>query len=140
MKYRNSEGYASPTEYYALGRIQREEKKSKYQPLVYICSPFSHGDVKQNVQNARKYCRFASDHNCIPFAPHLLYPQFLNDNIPDDRSRAFFMNKVMLGKCDELWVFGSIYTAGMQKEIKWARRKKLTIRFFDENMKGASNV
>ncbi len=29
---------------------------------------------------------------------------------------------------------------GMQKEMKMARRKKLTIKFFDENMKGESHV
>ena len=80
MKYFNNEGYASPTEYEAINRIQREETKKKYRPLVYICSPFSHGDVKENVRNARCYCRYAIEHHAIPFAPHLLFPQFMNDS------------------------------------------------------------
>ena len=48
MNYRNSEGYASPTEHEALTRIRheelKEERQKKYRPIVYICSPFSQGD------------------------------------------------------------------------------------------------
>lgn len=137
--YYNSEGYASPTEFEALSRIHREENKEKslkkYKPLVYICSPFSRGDKKQNIINARRFCKYAVSQNCIPFAPHLLFPQFMNDDIPEERDTAFKMNNIMLGKCDEIWVFGSRYTDGMQREIKWAKQKKLHIRFFDENGK-----
>lgn len=47
MNYRNSEGYASPTEHEALTRIRheelKEERQKKYRPIVYICSPFSQG-------------------------------------------------------------------------------------------------
>ena len=127
MKYFNNEGYASPTEYEAINRIQREETKKKYRPLVYICSPFSQGDVKENVRNARRYCRYAVNNHAIPFAPHLLFPQFMNEE--KERSLTMFMNRVLLGKCDELWVFGRIYSSGMKKEMKWARQKKMTIKF-----------
>ena len=135
MNYRNSEGYVSPTEHEALTRIRREEikeeRQKKYRPIVYICSPFSQGDKKQNIINARRYCKYATTENCIPFAPHLLFPQFLNDSNPDERALAFQMNKILMGKCDELWVFGTTYTLGMQKEMKWAKKKKLHIRFID---------
>jgi len=137
--YYNSEGYASPTEFEALSRIRREENKEKrmrrYKPMVYICSPFSSGDKKQNIINTRRFCKYAVAQNCIPFAPHLLFPQFMDDSNPEERDAAFKMNNIMLGKCDELWVFGNRYTEGMQREMKWAKRKKLHIRFFDENGK-----
>jgi len=125
----NREGYYSPTEHEALKRIEREEQKTKYRPLVYICSPFSHGDVKENVRNARHYCRYAVEHHAIPFAPHLLFPQFMNDSNPAERSLAMLMNRIMLGKCDELWIFGSLISKGMKREIKWAKRKKINIRY-----------
>ena len=96
---------------------------------MYICSPFSHGDVKENVRNARCYCRYAIEHHAIPFAPHLLFPQFMNDSNPAERSLAMLMNRVMLGKCDELWIFGSLISKGMKREIKWAKRKKINIRY-----------
>lgn len=140
--YYNSEGYASPTEYEVLSRIRREENKEKrmkkYKPLVYICSPFSSGNKEINICNARRYSKIAVNQNCIPFATHLLFPQFMNDDDLKERDTAFKMNNIMLGKCDELWVFGNKYTIGMQREMKWAMRKKIHIRFFDENGKEKS--
>lgn len=54
-------------------------------PIVYICSPYT-GDIKANVENARRYCRFAADTGYIPMAPHLLFPQFLDDANPKNVS------------------------------------------------------
>jgi len=133
----NSEGYYSPTEHEALKRIERQEKaerrKAKYRPLVYICSPFS-GKVKKNKKNARKYCRFALEQHTIPFAPHLLFPQFMDDNSPEERQLAMFMNMIMLGHCEELWVFGDRISAGMKQEIHKAEHKHMKIRYFTENL------
>jgi hypothetical protein len=85
--YRNSEGYADPTAGEALSRILANERQSlrAFRPIVYICSPYS-GDVEANVAAARRYSRFAVDKGFIPIAPHLLYPQFLNDD--DERNES----------------------------------------------------
>lgn len=56
-------------------------------PLVYIASPLS-GDVEQNLEFARKACRFAIEQEVTPFAPHLLYTQMLDDNSPATASSA----------------------------------------------------
>ena len=133
----NSEGYYSPTEHEAIKRIERQEKaerrKEKYRPLVYICSPFS-GKVKKNKRNARKYCRFALEQHTIPFAPHLLFPQFMDDSSPEERQLAMFMNMIMLGRCEELWVFGDKISAGMKQEIHKAERRRMKIRYFTEDL------
>lgn len=52
-------------------------------PLVYICSPYR-GDIDNNLENARMYCSLAASQGCIPFAPHLLFAQFLDDSLADD--------------------------------------------------------
>lgn len=129
----NSEGYADPTAYEALKRIEKQEKEARYRPLVYICSPFS-GKVKKNKRKARKYCRFALEQHTIPFAPHLLFPQFMDDNNPKERQTAMFINMVMLGKCEQLWVFGENYSNGMKEEIRKAKERKKKIRYFTEKM------
>ncbi len=129
----NSEGYADPTAYEALKRIEKQEKEARYRPLVYICSPFS-GKVKRNKRKARKYCRFALEQHTIPFAPHLLFPQFMDDDNPEERQTAMFMNMVMLGKCEQLWVFGENYSNGMKEEIRKAKERKKKIRYFTEKM------
>ena len=96
--YRNSEGYPDPTAGEALSRIAANEKQSlrAFRPIVYICSPFS-GDVETNVANARRYSRYAVDKGYIPIAPHLLFPQFLDDDNPEERELGlFFGNALML--------------------------------------------
>ncbi len=130
----NSEGYYDPTAYEALSRIEKEERKANYRPLVYICSPYS-GNVDFNVTNARIYCRYALDNNCIPIAPHLLFPQFMNDEESADRELAMFMNMVLLSKCEELWVFGSTISQGMGQEIAKAEKRRMKIRYFDYELK-----
>ena len=128
----NSEGYYDPTTYEALSRIEREERTARYRPLVYICSPYSHGCINANIENARKYSRFAVDRHCLPITPHIYFTQFMDDTVSEERETAVFMNFVLMSKCVELWVFGDIISKGMQIEIERAERKHMKIRYFTE--------
>ena len=107
--YRNPEGYADPVPYQAVSNMDKEQKR--YMPMVYICSAYS-GDVEGNTEKARRYSRFAVDAGKIPIAPHLLLPQFMEEE--SERELAMFMDIAILSKCRELWVFGKP-TAGMLK-------------------------
>ena len=131
----NSEGYHDPTVYEALSHIEKEEKAVRrvYRPLVYICSPYA-GDVKQNVNMARVYSRFAVKNTCIPLTPHLLYPQFMDDGSPAERELALFMWLVLLTKCEQVWVFGGVISAGMAAEIAKAEKRKIPVRYFTEEL------
>lgn len=44
-------------------------------------------------------------------------------------------NYVLLGKCNELWVFGDVISKGMAHEISIAKKRQQTIRWFDRNCK-----
>lgn len=135
---RNSEGYFDPTAYEALVKIEREEKRTRtYRPLVYVCSPLS-GDIAANQKNARRYCRFAVDSGCIPLAPHLYFPQFMDDGNGAERDLALSMDIVLLSKCSELWVFGERISQGMSIEIEKAKRKGQPIRWFTADCKEVS--
>ena len=123
----NSEGYPDPTAHDAVMNIEKELKK--WRPLVYICSPYS-GDVEMNTQKARRYSRFAVDQDAIPLATHLLLPQFMSETT--ERDLALFMDMVIIGRCEEMWVFGSTISAGMAAEIAKARKRNMTIRYFTE--------
>ena len=132
----NSEGYYDPTVYEALSNIEKEEKAARrvYRPLVYICSPYA-GDVERNVNMARTYSRFAVRNTCIPITPHLLYPQFMDDGSPAERELALFMGMVLLTKCEQMWVFGSVISSGMRAEIVKAEKKNIPVRYFTEDLK-----
>lgn len=121
VNMRNSEGYYDPTAYEALSNIEREAKAARtFRPIVYICSPLS-GDMDANQEAARRYCRYAVDSGYIPIAPHLLFPQFLNDDNPKERQLGLFFGNALMSKCSEVWVFGDRISAGMEAEIKRAK-------------------
>lgn len=143
----NSEGYHDPTTYEALKTVEKEERAAKkavnsykpdeFRPLVYICSPYR-GDTAKNVEKARNYSRFAIESKAIPMAPHLLYPQFMDDSNPEERYLAIHtINYVLVGKCQEMWVFGETVSDGMAREIALAERRRMKIRYFTETMEVA---
>ena len=128
----NSEGYYDPTAYEALSAIQKEERSLRaFRPIVYICSPYS-GDVDENVAAARRYSRYAVSTGYIPIAPHLLFPQFLDDNNVKERELGLFFGNALMSKCSEVWVFGKTISAGMEAEIRRAKWKNYKIRYFTE--------
>ena len=136
---RNAEGYLDPTAYEALSRVRREEGPRTYRPLVFICSPYA-GDVETNVCNARAYSRFAVERGYIPIAPHLLFPQFMDDSDPEERDLALFMGIALMTKCAELWAFGARVSPGMAAEIAKATARNMPIRYFDETCKEVTPI
>ena len=131
----NAQGYPDPTPYEAFKAMEQEERKANrsFRPIVYICSPYA-GDIGTNVERARLYSRFAVDSGCIPLTVHLLYPQFMYDDDPSERSLALRFGNILMGKCTEVWVFaGHGVSNGMAGEIAYARRKGYLLRYFDAN-------
>lgn len=133
---KNSEGYIDMTSYEALTNITRDkaaDKKAAYLPLVYVCSPYA-GDVENNVTNAKRYSRFAVENHAIPVTPHLLYPQFMNDDDESEREMAMHFNYVLLGKCSEVWIFGGVISRGMAREIALAKKRRMKLRWFTQDL------
>lgn len=140
--YRNSEGYADPTAGEAIGKVMKEyrlerreiwrrQTELKERPKVYIVSRYA-GDVENNVKAAIRYCRFAIDKQKMPIAAHLLYPQIVDDNDPAEREIGTMYGLALLALCDEVWCFGKTLSAGMEQEIKEAKRLGKPIKYFDE--------
>jgi len=134
----NSEGYPDPTAYEALTSVEKDEKDAKaYLPLVYIASPFA-GDTERNTERTRGFCRLAVSKGAIPLAPHLMYPQFMDDDDKEQRSQGLRFALILLVKCDELWVFGDRISEGMSREIAKAKKKRMPIRYFSSNCEEVS--
>ena len=131
----NSEGYHDPVVYEALTRVEAEERAARaaaaYRPLVYICSPYA-GDIERNTDRARAFSRFAVEKKYIPIAPHLLCPQYLNEET--ERWLGLKMGIVFMGKCEEIWVFGDVVSQGRAAEIDKAKRMRKKIRYFTDDL------
>ena len=95
--------------------------------LVYIASPYA-GDVESNVLFAKDACRYAIQQGAAPVAAHLLYPQLLDDRIPEEREAGLRMGLRVLEACDELWLCGESISAGMQKELEAAEGWGIPVR------------
>ncbi len=68
----------------------------------------------------------------IPIAPHLLCPQYLNEET--ERWLGLKMGIVFMGKCEEIWVFGDVVSEGMAAEIEKAKRMRKKIRYFTDDL------
>ena len=138
---RNSEGYPDPTAYNAISSVEHEEHQAlrAFRPIVYICSPYA-GDIKGNTEAARRYSRFAVEAGYIPIAPHLLFPQFMDDDDPAERELGLFFGNAIMSKCSEVWVFGARISNGMEAEIKRARRENYRLRYFTEELEEKYDV
>ena len=96
--------------------------------FVYVCSPFR-GDVEHNAKQAQKYCRQISELGKIPIAPHLYFPQFLNDADPSERAKGISFGIAMMLFCDEVWVFGDVISEGMALEIEHANSQGKVVEY-----------
>ena len=135
--YKNHEGYADPTAGMAMSLIMKEYRQrqkqryaNKNRRKVYVASRYA-GDVERNVALAIDYCRRVIDTGYMPVASHLLYPQILNDNDPDERELGLLFGLALLRMCDEVWVFGEV-SEGMAKEIKEEKKLNKKLRMFEE--------
>ncbi len=98
---------------------------------VFVCSAY--GGSIDNLELAQKYCKYVLLNDAAPFAPHLIYPQFLDDGSTDERLLGIEAGLVFLGRCEEIWVFtvNGLITSGMRKEVGYADAYGIVIRAFD---------
>jgi len=96
--------------------------------LIYVASPYA-GDVKKNIEFTKQACRYVMEQGHAFFAPHLLYPQLLDDASPRERQAGLDMGLAMLPRCDELWVCGDRISPGISQEIELAKTLGMPIRY-----------
>ena len=100
---------------------------------VYIASPYR-GDIKGNTELARKAGRFAAMCDKVPIIPHLVFPQFLDDNDPAERVQGIALGVELLKACDELWLIGGTITKGMRHELGIAKELHIPVRCYDTTL------
>lgn len=95
--------------------------------LVYICSrykPDEEHSVEFHRAVAATACRVVISENmeCMPIAPHLYFPNFMNDEEPVERRLALTYGKHILKQCQvmKVIVVDGIISEGMKEEIELA--------------------
>lgn len=75
----------------------------KKNDIVYICSPLSaptKEGIRQNMEKAAHYARLVSGtFGCRAIAPHSFLPEYLDDNIPEEREAGLaFGLSIQIGR------------------------------------------
>jgi len=104
-----------------------EERRRK----IYICHPFG-GDPEGNARKVSEICRTFAEGGHLPIAPCLYLPSFVDEH--SERELAIALCLELLAVCDELWVFGSVVTGGMRREIDRAEALGIPVRFMPKEV------
>lgn len=95
--------------------------------IIYVCSP-CRGNVAANVSWAKLYTELVLRSGHTPITPHAFYTEYLDDDNPQERALGLEAGISLLRRCDEVWIFGTTITDGMQAEIAIARTLDIPVR------------
>lgn len=109
------------------------QKGNESMKKIFICSPFR-GNIEENKKAAQFFAKVIIGTGRIPIAPHLYFPQFLDEDDPNERMNGIEMGLELMDVCDEVYVLGFNITEGMRFELNHAREKRIPVRLYDEYM------
>ena len=75
------------------------------------------GDVTNNVEFARQKAQEVFAAGNIPICPHLLFPPVADPDDPAQDEKARAMGLRLLESCQQMNVYGPVWTDGMWQEI-----------------------
>ena len=103
----------------------------KKNELVYICSPLSAPtkmQMRENMNRARFYVNvISSQFGCREIAPHVFLPEYLDDNIPEERAIGLQFGLAVLERSKAVIVCGNRISTGMSGEIKRAKELQIPV-------------
>lgn len=109
--------------------------------LIYICSPLrpqsldpDEADMElfENLFRARNACELVKNLGAIPVCPHLYFPQFLDDELPEERELGMQLALAALRRCHAVYVFSEHITPGMVREIAEAAKRDIPVKMLYE--------
>lgn len=102
------------------------KKDDKEHRLVYICAPLR-GEVEKNIEYARQKAREVFLTGDMPVCPHLMFPPIADPGDPEEDQAAREMGLQLVSLCQQVNVYGSERTAGMQAEIECAEALNIPV-------------
>ncbi len=104
----------------------------KAEKFAFICSPFA-GDTERNIAYAIECCKEAVKRGYTPIAPHLYFPQFLDDNDPEQREKGLILGREAMKEKCEIVLVGDKYgiSEGMKGDLLFAKRIGIPIEYLN---------
>lgn len=110
---------AAVGQYLDVFRDRSRERTQDGPKLVYICAPLR-GDVEKNIEFARQKAQEVFQAGDVPVCPHLMFPPIADPEDPVQDQAARDMGLRLVESCQQVNVYGSKWTQGMQAEIDYA--------------------
>lgn len=104
---------------------------------IYVCSPLSAPTEEGIKANQTKAQQYASKINKMlsvrAIAPHSFLPDYIDDNVPEERELALQFGLDLLKICNGIVVCGNKISKGMASEIAFARKFEIPVIHYKEN-------
>ena len=107
--------------YLDVFRDRAAERRQDSPKLIYICAPLR-GEVEKNITFAREKAREVFAEGDVPICPHLLFPPIADPGNPAQDQAAREMGLRLVESCQQVNVYGPVWTEGMWAEITPAER------------------
>ena len=92
---------------------------------IFICSPYQ-GNIEENKKKAAYYAKIVAKSGNVPVAPHIYFPNFLDEKNSNERMTGIEMGLELMDTCDMVYVFGFEIT-------EHAKEMKKPVRLYDRN-------
>ena len=100
--------------------------------MIFVCSPYRGVTTEQtaaHADRARRYVAQLSSQGIPAFAPHLYYPDILDENDPMYHEMGMRLGLGFLRHCEAVHVpDDGVVSAGMDMELDFARRCNIPVR------------
>lgn len=106
--------------------------ESRYAPRKNLGRDDAEAEVEANLEIARDACRFAVMEGYNPYASHLFFPQFLNDDDPEERDWGIRCGLKWASHATEAWfiITDLGMSNGMNQALIRHHNDNRTIRWF----------
>jgi len=102
----------------------------------FIAHPIA-GDVEGNIKKVIDICRdiHINQRGVIPFAPYLMFFNYLDDNISSQRKLGMEGDKELMSRAaDRIRVYGPEISSGMKGEVLYMRSLERPILLFNPEL------
>ena len=83
--------------------------------------------MEKNIEFARQKAKEVFQEGDIPVCPHLMFPPIADPTNPVEDKAAIEMGLKLLEQCQQIHVYGPVWTEGMWGEIRHAERLGIPI-------------
>lgn len=117
---------AAAEQYLGMFRERTPERVHDGPKLIYICAPLR-GDVEKNIEFARQKAQEVFRAGDIPVCPHLMFPPIADPENPIQDQAAREMGLRLVESCQQVNVYGPVWTDGMWAEIHHAHKLGIVV-------------